>query len=76
MQKCSEAATHVGANEVEAVVFADIHKGGILGQETVARVQHCAPVTDCSRHYVGIVEVPNKSRAQWSHKGNDLKCTT
>lgn len=51
-------ATHVRANEVETVVFADVHKGRILRQETIARMQHCAPVTNCCCYDVGHVKIP------------------
>lgn len=55
-------AAHIRPNEVETVVLAHIHKGRVLRQETVARVQHRAPVADCSRYYVRNIEVPIQNR--------------
>lgn len=50
----------LGANEVEAVVSADLHKGGVFSQKSIPGVEHGAVVGHCSRHNVGDVQVPGK----------------
>jgi hypothetical protein len=47
--------THVGTDEVKTMVSADINKGGILGQKTITRMQHCASMAQCCCHNVGDV---------------------
>jgi hypothetical protein len=48
-------ATHIGTDEVKTMVSADINKGGILGQKTITRMQHCASMAQCCCHNVGDV---------------------